>query len=177
MFVPVFVIKGQCDVLRLVDLSACDSYVKYHNRRRTSSANPYTLPCPSTNLAALFSPDAAALMLRGTSSLEEEQEESDDSISSSLSEINIQRSELLHSANMTKNRTKSAFCRTTRYSEGKSIKDRTFQSMPDALYRRNMEIEESGRSGIGTRAGNQDVGVGVYMAVDKLKPGKFFVSF
>lgn len=165
--------QGECDIVRLLDLSACDSYIKHQNRHahRGSSAGHITRPSESINLAGYLSPNSPMLkplLSEGT------EEDDDAAISSSISEVNIHSSDAGEVLS-TRNRTKSACSRTTRCSEVRST-EQGF-SVADLLKRRNTkEIEKSGCPEKRHGTGSEDVGVGVYMVVDKLKPGQLFVS-
>ena len=163
--------QGECDIVRLLDLSACESYIKHQNRHRGSTAGHTVFPPQSINLNGYLSPDSPILkpLLSGDT-----EEEDDAAISSSISNINIHSSDGGESA-LVRNRAKSAYSRTTRCSSDRSS-ERGF-SVADALKRRNTkETEKAGWMVKRNSRGSEDVGVGVFMAVDKLKEGQLFVS-
>ncbi|XP_028516212.1 cyclic nucleotide-binding domain-containing protein 2 [Exaiptasia diaphana] len=139
-----FITKGQSEVLRLVDLQSCPAYQKYFSKPNTSVETSMSYPCKTSTTFD-------SLMLNTFPIIEEDEEDEEGylkgSVKSCHSDINIPA----RRRNIPKASTRS-----------KSASVRSSSSSASQLTQSDAQSSKL------------DIGVGVYMVLDKLTTGSLF---
>ena len=187
MFVFCFVAKGQCDVLRLLDLSNCKNYVEHAAKYRMDRIQDDTTPTYRLNTGEI---PLSSIVLRGFPSAVMESSTAEQTTNSEKTLVTQKKKNsapavlqhasakgILHSEN-TKVKTKGHV--SFRFEEeNNSCPEREHRSLSEPLRSYNIvdkDAETHGDEGLIEERVSGDVGVGVFMMVDRLRPGQCFVS-
>ena len=187
MFVFCFVVKGQCDVLRLLDLSNCKNYIAHAAKYRMDRIQDDSPPTFRLNTEEI---PLSSIVLREFPSVIMESSKAEPTPNSEKTLVSKRKKTsepvvlehasakgILHSE---KNKVKTKGHVSFRVvGENSSCPEGERRSVSEPLRSYNIvdeDVETHIDEGLIEERVDGDVGVGVFMMVDRLWPGQCFVS-